>query len=63
MESGTGQRRNIEGARLDVSGEFYTFQALASLDEDWGDLVAHGSAEDFGDLSSATTFDDWMTLH
>lgn len=63
VESGTGMRRNIEGARLDVSGEFYTFQALASLDEDWGDLVTHTTADDWDDLDAATTFDDWLTLN
>jgi hypothetical protein len=63
VENVTGLRRNIEGARLDVSGEFYTFQALASLDEDWGDLAAHSTTDDWGDLTAATTFDDWLTLN
>ena len=62
IENASGLRRNIEGARLDPSGEFYTLQTLRSLDEDWGDLTAHTIAEDRGDLTGATAFDDWMAL-
>ncbi len=62
VENASALRRNIEGARLDPSGEFYTLQALRSLDEDWGDLTAHTVAEDHGDLTAATTFDDRLTL-
>ena len=62
IENASGLRRNIEGARLDPSGEFYTLQTVRSLDEDWGDLTAHTVAEDRGDLASATDFEDRMTL-
>jgi len=62
VESGTSQRHNIQGARRDVSGEFFTFQALPSFDEDWGDLAAHAASEDWSDLTSATEFEDRMTL-
>ncbi len=62
VESASGLRRNITGARLDPSGEFYTLQALRSLDEDWGDLTTQTVAEDVGDLTTATTFDDRLTL-
>jgi hypothetical protein len=63
VESATGIRRNIEGARLDVTGEFYTFQTVRSADEDWGDLTTHTVAEDFGDLTAATAFEDRMALN
>ena len=62
IENASGLRRNIEGARLDPSGEFYTLQTLRSLDEDWGDLTALTVAEDRGDLTTANAFDDWMAL-
>ena len=62
IENASGLRRNIEGARLDPSGEFYTLQTLRSFDEDWGDLTAPTVAEDRGDLASATDFEDRMTL-
>jgi hypothetical protein len=35
---------------------------MRSADEDWGDLTAHTPADDFGDLATATTFEDRMTL-
>lgn len=62
IESGSGLRRNIEAAVQDVTGEFYTCQAVRSADEDWGDLTAHTLAEDFGDLTAATAFEDRMTI-
>lgn len=49
-------------ARLDPSGEFYTFQTVRSMDEDWGGLATQTVSEDWGDLTAATAFDDWMTL-
>jgi hypothetical protein len=62
IESATGQRRNIQAARLDPSGQFYVFQTVRSTDEDWGDLTAHTLTEDFGDLTVATAFEDRMSL-
>ena len=62
IENTTGQRRNVQAARLDPSGEFYVFQTVRSADEDWGDLVAHTLTEDFGDLTAATAFEDRMAL-
>jgi hypothetical protein len=62
LENLTGQRHSLQGARLDLSGEFYTFQALPSFDEDWGDLAAHTTTDDWGDLTTATDFEDRMTL-
>ncbi len=62
VENTSGLRRNIEAARLDPSGEFYTFQTVRSADEDWGDLTASTLSEDFGDLTAATVFEDRMSL-
>lgn len=62
IENTTGLRRNIQAARLDPSGEFYVFQCVRSVDEDWGDLAAHTLTEDFGDLTAATAFEDRMAL-
>src|SRR4051794_29404554 len=36
VETSTGIRRNVKGARLDVTGELYLFQCERALDEDWG---------------------------
>ncbi len=62
IENTSGLRRNIKGARLDPSGEFYIFQTVRSLDEDWGDLTTQTVAEDRGDLSAATAYEDWLSL-
>lgn len=62
VENTTGLRRNVQASRLDPSGEFYVFQCLRSVDEDWGDLSAHTVSEDFGDLTAATAFEDRMSL-
>ena len=54
-----GTRRDVIAVpRLDISGEFWTFQTQRTLFEDWGDLTAHATAEDWGDLTTATTFED-----
>jgi hypothetical protein len=63
VENTTGLRRNIDAARLDPSGQFYTLQTVRSLDEDWGGVAAQTVAEDWGDLTSATDFDDRMALN
>ena len=62
VEDSTGLRRNVEAGRLDPSGEFFIFQCLRTMDEDWGDLAAHTPSEDWGDLTAATAFDDRMAL-
>jgi len=62
IENATGLRRNIQAARLDLTGEFYVFQTVRSADEDWGDLLAPTLTEDFGDLTAATAFEDRLTL-
>ncbi len=62
VEVATGLRRNVKAARLDLTGEFYSFQCERALDEDWGDLTPFGSSEDRGDLTVATVFDDFGTL-
>jgi hypothetical protein len=62
IENTTGLRRNIQAARLDPSEQFYVFQCVRSADEDWGDLVAHTLTEDFGELTTATVFEERMTL-
>ena len=62
VENATALRRNIDAARLDPSGQFYTFQTVRSLDEDWGGLAAQTVSEDWGDLTAVTDFDDRMAL-
>ena len=62
VEDTTGQRRNVQAAKLDPSGVFYVFQTVRSADEDWGDLLAHTPTEDFGDLTTANAFEDRMAL-
>ena len=62
VENTSGLRRNIAGARLDPSGEFYTFQTVRSVDEDWGDLTTQTVSEDFGNLNLATSFEDRLSL-
>jgi hypothetical protein len=62
VETASGLRRNVEATRLDVSGQFYTFQCVRSADEDWGDLVAQTVAEDWSDLTTATAFEDRLAL-
>ncbi len=63
VENTSGLRRNVQASRLDPSGEFYVFQCVRSIDEDWGDLAAHTVSEDFGDLMPATAFEDRMNLN
>lgn len=63
VENTSGLRRNIDAARLDPSGEFYTLQTVRSLDEDWGGLTVQTVSEDWGDLTGATDFDDRMALN
>lgn len=63
VENTNGLRRNIDAARLDPSGQFYTLQTVRSLDEDWGSLSAHTVSEDWGDLAGATDFEDRMALN
>ena len=62
IETSSGLRRNVKAARLDLTGEFYSFQCERALDEDWGDLTAAVSFDDWGDLTLATVFDDYGTL-
>jgi hypothetical protein len=62
-ENTNGLRRNVAASRLDPCGEFYVFQTVRSLDEDWGDLTAHTITEDFGDLAAATAFEDRLALN
>ncbi len=63
IETLTGLRRNVEAARLDPTGEFYTLQTVRSADEDWGDFSAHTLSEDFGDLTMATAFEERGALN
>ncbi len=63
IENSTGQRRNIQAGRLDPSEQLYVFQTVRSADEDWGDLLAHTLAEDFGDLGAATGFEERGVLN
>jgi hypothetical protein len=52
----------VMGSRLDVTGEYWLFQALRSADGDWGGLAAHTLADDWGDLTSANQHEDWGAL-
>jgi hypothetical protein len=63
VENASGLRRNVEASRLDPSGQFYVFQCVRSIDEDWGDLTAQTISEDFGDLTAVTAFEDRMALN
>src|ERR1051325_5751450 len=62
IESTTGIRRNIRAARLDFTGENFSFQSERSLDEDWGDLTPATSFDDRGDLGAALASDDWGSI-
>ena len=63
VENASGLRRNVSASRLDPSGQFYVFQCVRSIDEDWGGLTAQTVSEDFGDLTAATTFEDRLQLN
>jgi hypothetical protein len=63
IENASGLRRNVSASRLDPSGQFYVFQCVRSGDEDWGDLIPHTVAEDFGDLTATTAFEDRLQLN
>jgi hypothetical protein len=62
VEVSSGLRRDVEAARLDLTGQFYTFQTVRSANEDWGDVTAQTVSEDWGDLTAATAFDDRLAL-
>jgi hypothetical protein len=62
VEASSGLRRDVEAARLDLTGQFYTFQTVRSANEDWGDVTAQTVSEDWGDLTAATAFDDRLAL-
>lgn len=54
----------VIGALLDPTGQYWTFIAEPTLDEDWGDLTAADAtiAEDRGDLGEVTAATDFGTL-
>jgi hypothetical protein len=58
VETVSGLRRVVIASRLDPTGAFWTFQARRAGSEDWGNLTAATSDEDFGDLSPTPLFDD-----
>jgi hypothetical protein len=62
VEASTGQRRDVLSARMDPTGQLWTFQTVRSANEDWGDLIAATVSADWGDLTAATDFEDWMGL-
>lgn len=57
-ENVSGIRRNVIAARLDPTGSFWTMQVRRAGGEDWGELTAATSDEDYGDLSPTPLFDD-----
>jgi len=62
VETASGQRRDVLSARLDPTGQLWTFQTVRSPNEDWGDLTAATVSADWGDLTAATEFEDRMGL-
>jgi hypothetical protein len=59
----SGARRDVLSARLDATGQLWTFQTARSANEDWGDLTAAVALADWGDLASASEAEDWMGLN
>jgi len=62
VEALSGQRRDVLSARLDATGQLWTFQTVRSLNEDWGDLATATASADWGDLTAPTEFEDRMGL-
>jgi hypothetical protein len=64
IETVSGLRRDILSARLDQSGTLWTFQCTRGFNLDWGSIVdaAGANTEDWGDLTTATTLDDWGSV-
>ena len=58
VETASGLVRRVLGSRLDVTGEFWLFQAERTADEDWGDLTTATLSEDRGDLGPVTVTEE-----
>jgi hypothetical protein len=63
LETLTGLRRDVTFARLDPTGQVWSFHTVRSLHEDFGDLNPHGSSEDGGDLAAATAIEERGALY
>ncbi|MGD0538040.1 MAG: hypothetical protein ABSC03_10395 [Verrucomicrobiota bacterium] len=60
-ENLSGLRRVVVAARCSPTGVYWTLQVRRSNSADFGDLTLADSADERGDLTAATMFDDWQS--
>jgi hypothetical protein len=63
-ETVSGLRRDVVSIpKTDPTGQLWTFHTARTLNLDWGTIsVAFGDSEDWGDLTAAASSDDWGAI-
>jgi len=63
VQNSNGLRRDVISATLDPTGQVWSFRTVPSLHQDFGDLTAHGAADDWSGLTDSTEAEDRGALY
>jgi len=63
VQNANGLRRDVISASLDPTGQVWSFRTVHSLHQDFGDLNAHGTSDDWSNLTAATEAEDRGALY
>src|SRR4030095_9603850 len=63
VQNSNGLRRDVISASLDPTGQVWGFRTVHSLHQDFGDLTAHGAADDWSGLTDSTEAEDRGALY
>ena len=63
VQNSNGLRRDVISASLDPTGQVWSFRTVHSLHQDFGDLTAHGTSDDWSGLTVATDVEDRGALY
>ena len=63
VQISNGLRRDVISASLDPTGQVWSFRTVHSLHQDFGDLTAHGTSDDWSGLTAATDVEDRGALY
>ncbi len=63
VQNSNGLRRDVISASLDPTGQVWSFRTVHSLHQDFGDLAAHGTSDDWSGLTATTEAEDRGALY
>ena len=63
VQNSNGLRRDVVSASLDPTGQVWSFRTVHSLHQDFGDLTAPGTSDDWSDLTATTAAEDRGALY